>query len=205
MIYNQKRFLPYFAVVLLVLLVLLLSGCADTVKNMRVVPSDKVISAPEKGKSMVVFIRPSIFGATLESGVFEIKNGIPSFIGTLVAMQKLSYQLEPGKHLFMVAANNVDYLLAELKPDKTYYVHIAPVMGRWVGRFSMAPMPINEIYSPRFYRWLEKCEEVEKTAATDREAGDDMAAVTLKHEEHYAKWADEDLATKPRLLPQDGK
>lgn len=154
---------------------------------------------------MVVFLRPSIFGATLESGIFEIKNGVPSLIGTLVATQKLSYQLEPGKHLFMLAANNVDYLLAELKPDKTYYVHVAPIMGRWVGRFSMASMPINEIYSPRFYGWLKKCEEVEKIAATGKELDDEMAAVKLKHEAHYEKWASEHLATKSRLLPRDGK
>ena len=202
MINNKECFLSRFTIMLLLLL---LSGCADTVKNMRVVPPDRSVSAPEKGKSMVVFIRPSIFGATLESGIFEIKSGVPSLIGTIVATQKLSYQLEPGKHLFMMAANNVDYLLAELKPNKTYYVYIAPIMGRWIGRFSMAPMPINRIYSPQFYGWLKKCDEVEKIAATDNEADDDMVAIKLRHEEHYEKWASEHLSEKVRLLPRDGK
>ncbi len=188
-----------------VLLALLLSGCADTVKNMRVVPPERVVTAPERGKSMVVFMRPSAFGVTIESSIFEIKEDTPSLIGTLVARQKISYQLEPGKHLFMVAGNNIDYLSAELKPNKTYYARIAPIMGKWIGRFEIAPIPINRLYSARFKEQLRECEEVEKVAAPADGGDDGMAAIQARHEEYSAKWANERQPKKPRLLPRDGK
>jgi len=202
MINRRRCFLSCFAILLLALM---LSGCVDTVKNMRVVPADQIVAAPEKGKSMVVFIRPSPFGVTIESSIFEIKRDTPSLIGTLVAKQKLSYPLEPGKHLFMVAGNNVDYLSAELKANKTYYVQIAPIMGKWIGRFELTPMPINELYSSQFKEWLKGCEWVEKTPASNGVESGDMAGIQSKHKAYYAKWAAEDHSKKPKLLPHDGK
>ncbi len=202
MINRRRCFLPGFAILLLALI---LSGCVDSVKNMRVVPADQIIAVPEKGKSMVVFIRPSSFGVTIESSIFEIKRDTPSLVGTLVAKQKLFYQLEPGKHLFMVAANNIDYLPAELKANKTYYVQVAPIMGKWIGRFKFTPMPINELYSSRFNEWLKECEWVEKIPVSNGLENSDMAGIPSKHKAYYAKWASEDLSRKPRLLPRDGK
>ncbi len=199
MINKRERFLSYLAIVLL------LSGCAGGVKNMRVVPPERAAVAPERGQSMVVFMRPSAFGVAIESSIFEIKGDTPSLIGTLVAKQKLAYQLEPGKHLFMVAGNNADYLSAELRPNKTYYVRIAPIMGKWIGRFEITPMPINMLYSARFKGSLKECEEVEKTAAPAGEEESEMAAIQSKHKEYYAKWASEDRSKKPKLLPRDGK
>ncbi len=186
-----------------VLLLALLLGCAGGVKNMRPVPPGQALTVPERGQSMVVFIRPSPFGVAVESSLFKVEGDALVPIGTLVAQQKLSYPLEPGRHLFMVMGRNVDYLSADLRPDRIYYARIDPVMGKWIGRFEIAPMPINQLYSARFKRWLQECEEVERIAAADDEE-ERMATARAQHRAHYARWL-EQQPKKPGLLPRDGK
>ena len=60
-----------------VALVLLLTGCAGTVKNMREVPEDSASLAPQKDKAMVVFMRPSGMGFAIQSSVFDLTAGQP--------------------------------------------------------------------------------------------------------------------------------
>ncbi len=200
---NKKRgFSPYFAVLLLALF---LSGCAGTVKNMRIVPPDRIVTAPGEGKSMVVFMRPSSFGFAIQSSVFEIKGDNPSLAGIVAAKKKVAYQLEPGKHLFMVVGESADFMLAELEANKTYYALVTPRMGMWKARFSLKPIHADELSSSQFSEWLEGCEWVEKSPASDNWASDNMASIQSKHKEYYTKWISKDLSERPKLLPQDGK
>jgi len=149
---NKKRsFSPYFAVLLLALL---LSGCAGTVKNMRTVPPDRIVTAPEEGKSMVVFMRPSGLGFAIQSSVFEIKGDNPSLVGIVAAKKKVSYQLEPGKHLFMVVGESADFMSAELEVNKAYYALVIPRMGMWKARFSLKPIHADELNSSQFKQWI---------------------------------------------------
>jgi uncharacterized protein YceK len=48
--------------VILAVLVLLLSGCAGTVSNMRAAPVSSAVVAPEKDKAIVIFARLSGMG-----------------------------------------------------------------------------------------------------------------------------------------------
>ncbi len=201
---NKQRNFQLLAAVLLS--ALFLSGCTGTVENMRVVPLDKIVAAPKEGKSMVVFMRPSDFGGAYRSSLFEIKkNNPPSLVGIVTAKEKVAYQLEPGKHLFMVMGKNVDFMLAELKANKTYYALVMPKMGRWIARFSLYPVPINQLYSSQFESKLNNCEWVEKTPASDDWLNSNMAGIQSKYKEHYAKWISKDLSERPQLLLQDGK
>lgn len=52
--------------------ILLLSGCAGTVKNMRAVDSEHASFTPENGKAMIVFMRPATLGFAIQSSVFEL-------------------------------------------------------------------------------------------------------------------------------------
>jgi hypothetical protein len=85
---KNKEFRTRFSALLFALL---LSGCAGTVKNMQSVPPDRVVNAPEEGKSMVVFMRPSSFGFAVQSSVFEIKENKSSLVGIIAAKTKVSY------------------------------------------------------------------------------------------------------------------
>lgn len=187
------------------LLALFLIGCAGTVKNMRVVPPDRVVSAPEEGMSMVVFMRPSTLGYAIQSSVFEIKEDKPLLVGIVAAKAKVSYQLEPGEHLFMVVGESADFMSAELEANKTYYALVTPRMGAWKARFSLKPVHAGETSGSQFSEWKEDCEWVEKSPASDEWASANMASIQSKYEKYYKKWMGKDLSDRPRLLPQDGK
>ncbi len=202
MAYKNNRITLYLA---FSLLLIFLSGCAGTIKHMRPVPPDKVVSSPEKGKALVVFMRPSGFAFAIQSSVFEVKDGKPSLVGILAAKKKVAYQVEPGKHLFMVLSESADFMSAELKPDKTYYALVTPRMGMWKARFSLKPVHRAELHTSQFDDWLEACEWVEKSADSDTWADANMADIKNKYEEYYEVWMNKPITDRPQLLPQDGK
>lgn len=96
---------------------------------MRVVSFDNVVDTPEKGKSLIVFMRPSSIGYAIQSSVFEVKGDDVHLAGIVAAKKKVAYQVEPGKHLFMVVGESADFMSAELEKDKTYYALVTPRVG----------------------------------------------------------------------------
>lgn len=193
---------PYFV---LLILAVFLSGCAGTVKNMSIVPPDRIVAKPENGKSMVVFMRPSTLGFAIQSSVFEIKGEDPVLVGVVAAKKKVAYQLEPGEHLFMVVGESTDFMSAKLEPNKIYYALVTPRMGWWKARFSLKPIHADELNSSQFNEWLEDCEWVEISAASHSWVSANMSSIQSKRKEYYAKWMSKDLSDRPKLLPQDGK
>ena len=185
--------------------VLYFTGCAGTVKHMSVVPPSMVVSAPPEGKSMVVFMRPSGIGFAIQSSVFEIKDGYPSLIGVVAAKKKVTCELEPGSHLFMVIGENADFMSAELEANKTYYALVTPRMGVWKARFSLKPVHADELDSPEFTKWLDGCEWVEKTSDSENWANNHMPSIQSKRDKYYEKWMGRDVSERPKLLPQDGR
>ena len=183
---------------------LFLSGCATTDK-MQTVPPERVVLAPEKGKSMVVFMRPSDFGGAVQSSVFEIKDETPELIGIVSANTKVSYQVEPGDHLFMVIGESADFMSAELLADKTYYALVTPRMGVWKARFSLKPMHAADLGSEEFDDWFEQCSLMENTPASTGWARENANSIYSKYTEYYADWMEKEEAERPKLLPQDGK
>jgi hypothetical protein len=198
----ERNFSSCFAVLLFTLLV---SGCAGTVKNMSTVPQERIVTSPAEGKAMLVFMRPSGLGFAIQSSVFEVVGENPSLVGIVAAKKKVSYQLEPGNHLFMVVGESADFMSAELEPNKTYYALVTPRMGVWKARFSLAPVHADELASSQFEEWLKECEWVEKSPASDSWVAANMASIQSKHQEYYAKWMSKDPEDRPKLLPRDGK
>lgn len=185
--------------------VLLLSGCAGTVKNMSTVPAGEVITSPTEGQSMIIFMRPSSLGFAIQSSVFEVKEGNVSLAGIVAAKKKVTYQLEPGEHLFMVIGESADFMSAELEPNKTYYALVTPRMGMWKARFSLKPIHSAELSSPQLNEWLQDCEWVKKSPASENWATSNMASIQSKRKEYYTKWISKDSGDRPKLFPQDGK
>lgn len=201
MMYENRRLTLVFS---LILLGLVLSGCATSSK-MRMVPPERVASAVDEGKAMVVFMRPSNFGGLIQSSVFEIKNGNPELIGIVSANTKVSYQLEPGSYLFMVIGESADFMSAELEANKTYYALVTPRMGLWKARFSLEPIHSTELDSAELNEWLEECEWVENTPASDAWARENMDSIRSKHREYHADWMEKADTDRPKLLPEDGR
>ena len=115
---------------LLAMLVLTLTACAIQTREMTAVSGPKV-TKPAPGKALVVFMRPSLFGGTIQATLYDGKK----YIGTISSQTQIAYQARPGKHLFMVVAENADFLRATLRRGKTYYVIVTPRPGFIKTRF----------------------------------------------------------------------
>ncbi|HVS27869.1 MAG TPA: hypothetical protein VHE58_11360 [Burkholderiales bacterium] len=185
-------------------LALLVSGCAGTVKNMREVPAESVTIAPEAGKAMVVFMRPSGLGFAIQSSVFEIKNNNPALVGIVAAKTKVAYQLDPGEHLFMVVGESADFMSANVLPNKTYHALVTPRIGVWKARFSLKPVHKQELNTSEFKGWLDECKWAEKTTASDSWALGNMDSIQAKQTEYYSKWTAKPEIERPILFNEDG-
>ena len=188
-----------------VVLALLISGCAGTVKNMREVPAGSTAVVPEEGKAVIVFMRPSGMGFAIQSSVFEIKDNYPSLVGIVAAKTKVAYRLDPGKRLFMVVGESADFMTADILPNKTYYALVTPRMGLWKARFSLDPKHKQELNTSEFNSSLNDCKWVEKTPASDNWALGNMGSIESKRAEYYPEWLQKPETERPHLLPEDGK
>lgn len=190
---------------ILVVLTLLLSGCAGTIKNMREVPAGSAEVVPEKGKAVVVFMRPSGMGFAIQSSVFEVKGDNITLAGIVAAKTKVAYRVAPGKHLFMVIGEGADYMSADLLPNKTYYAYVTPRMGVWKARFSLEPKHKQELNTPELNSALDDCKWVEKIPESDNWMIENMESIKSKHAEYYPEWMALPENERVRLLPEDGK
>lgn len=193
-----------FPLLSLLVLVALLSGCAGTIVNMRLGPPAKVIMKPDNGKALVVFMRPSGMGFAVQSSVFEVKGDTASLVGVVAAKSKVGYQVEPGKHLFMVVSEAADFMVADLQAGKTYYVLVVSRPGVWKARFSLKPLHANDLNSPKFTEWFLDCKWVEKSAESDAWANKNMPDIEAKQAKYYKVWESKHKGSIG-LYPEDGR
>lgn len=179
------------------------SGCAGAVKNMRELPPDAPPPAPSAGKALIVFMRPSGMAYAIQSSVFEVKDGQPQMIGIVTAKAKVGWQVDPGKHLFMVVGESGDFMSADVVAGKTYYATIDPRMGAWKARFSLRAVPKAELGSPQFEGWLKGCRWVAADESTAAWAQSNAPSVLAKYNEYHPRWMEKAPADRPALLPDD--
>lgn len=185
---------------------LLLAGCAGSVKHMQVVAPEDVREAPSAGKSMVVFMRPSSFGFGVQSSVFDATDeGKPDLVGIVAAKKKVAYETEPGKRLFMAIGESADFMHADLEAGKTYYALVTPRVGAWKARFSLKPIKADELGSDQFSDWSDACEWVEKSDTSDSWAQANMTSIVTKLNRYYPVWLQKPEDERPRLDPGDGR
>jgi len=177
-----------------------LSGCSGSIKNMQVSSVDTSTVPPKEGKAKVVFMRPSSFGFAIQSSVFTIKNNIPSVIGIIAAKKKLGQDFEPGEYIFMVIGESADFMYADLKANKTYYTLITPRMGLWKARFSLKPLNTAELNSEDFQEWVAETQTVESNSSTQYWANQNRESIEEKYLEYYEDWMEEDEDERPKLI-----
>ena len=180
-----------------------LSGCAGSVVNMDEMPSAN--PAPEPGKAMVVFMRPSGVGFLVQSTVFEVKGEDESMVGVVTAKSKVAYQVAPGEHLFMAVGESADFMSANLQAGKTYYARVAPRIGMLKARFSLTPVHSSELGLAEFEKDLADCKWVAKNAGTDNWFAANKGSIDSKRTEYYPEWMQKAEGDRPRLNPQDGR
>ena len=148
----------------------------------------------------VVFLRPSSVGGAIQASVFDVTGGKTDFGGVVSTKTQVSMHVPAGDHLFMVIAENADFMNATLDAGKTYYVLVKPRVGVWKARFSLIPIHKDasakyNMASTDFIEWKSVCQPVEKTAAADAWYAENKADIEAKRADYMQKW--------DRMLPQD--
>jgi len=94
------------------------------------------ISAPEQGKALVTFVRPSGFGGAISFGMWDGED----LVGVLNAGACIQRQVAPGEHYFLARAENWSCVKADLAPNKHYVIKANPVMGVMKARVALDPV-----------------------------------------------------------------
>lgn len=189
---------------------LLLAGLGGCQSSMMVKAGGSE-PAPAPGKALVVFLRPSSFGGAIQSSVYDTHEGEDTFIGIVSTKTKVAYEADPGDHLFMVVAENADFMIAHLDAGKTYYALVSPRMGVWKARFSLLPIHnrADAKYSLRssdFQKWTQRTEWVRSTPEAMRWYREHAANIHEKKLDYMRKWDAADATQKAELtlLSTDG-
>jgi len=187
----------------IVVLALLASGCGG-IKYMKEMPAGTAVQAPRPGKSMIVFMRSAFVGQAVTASVFEIRNDNPELVGLVANKTKLAYEVNPGRHLFMVVSESADYMSADLATNRTYYAFVPPRMGAFRARFSLAAVHRGGDLSKDAQNCLKDCRLVQKTSESEAWARENMSDVRSKHRENYPRWNQKPNSEKPHLARGDG-
>lgn len=164
---------------------------------------------PAPCKALVVFMRPSMFGGAIQSSVYDTGDKQDTFIGIVSTKTKIAYQADPGDHLFMVAAENADFMVAHLDAGKTYYTLVSPRMGMWKARFSLLPIHNRadakySIQSSDFRQWMAATDWVTVTPAAEDWYRTHAADIRAKKLDYLRRWNTADAQQRAELtLPAD--
>lgn len=94
------------------------------------------IGAPDPGKALVVFFRPSAFkGAAIG---FIVREG-ETELGKLRNANFFAVQVEPGKHEYTVHSEAKDVTTIEAEEGETYFLSGEINMGFMAGRPNLSP------------------------------------------------------------------
>jgi hypothetical protein len=185
------------------LTVLLLSGCASSARYMTEVIPPRPFSCPPDA-AMVIFVRPSKFAWAVSANILDERG---RFLGDSPAKGHFSTVVPPGRHMFVVWAENTDALVADLAPGRIYFIEVAATMGAFSARMHLKAI------KPSLPSWVLRDEWIRETTqfAVDEaggqaklaEKGDAVAERLRRAQEHMAQAQGEELAFRT-LAPTDG-
>ena len=171
-----------------------LAACAG---NPMVTSADQTLTAPDPNKAQVVFMRSSFVGSAINASLFEVTDSGNEFIGIMANGTKISREVEPGEHTFMVVSEAADFMRADLEAGKTYYAMVTPRMGAWKARFSFQPLRNDgegkfTTDSDEFGNWVAGTKLVENSAQSLLWAENNAASVDKKKNAYFTKWQAKD-------------
>lgn len=179
------------------------TGCTASSKFMHELPPGAT-PQPAADQATVIFVRHSSLGAAIRTTIVD-EHG--DFVGDSLAHGAFARRFPPGRHMFVVWAENTDVLQADLAPGKMYYVEVDPAMGAFSARMHLfAIKPSSESWKD-LKEWLADSKwfdvDVEGGRGSLRERADDVKERLSRANEHLKEYSGEDLE-KRTLKPTDG-
>lgn len=193
-----------FHVVGVVWLIMVL-GATVYAKSLMV-KSDRALT-PQPEHALVVFMRPSFVGGAFSASLFDVSNEETKFLGIIYYKTKVSYDVAPGEHTFMVIGESADFMKATVEAGKTYYVLVTPRLGGWKTRFSLRALRQADLTGADFSRWDANTELVENTPESGEWAVKNASSIQEKRLKYWPAWT----ALSPEaqesmiLKPEDGR
>jgi len=156
------------------------------------------LSAPDPDRALVVFLRPG--GPGIHSSVYDGEE----FLSFVQPKTCFLYDTAPGKHRFMVVSEAADFLAADLKGGKIYFVLVSPRMGMWRARFSLLPITKKDNEWKKLPAWLEKAYLVEPNESAMAWVEENRPSIDEKKSSYLEKWEARPPEERPTLNPGDG-
>lgn len=153
-----------------------------------------------QNKAQVHFLRPNMLGWPNHAAIYDDS----AFIGFVPHNGQLTYQADPGEHLFMVTGESADFMKADLIEGRTYYVQVQPRMGVWGARFSLIPVVKDDITSAQVQEWLTNAARVENNDAAYKWAEKNKKDEMEKKKKYYKTWMEKSNEDRPYLQSTDG-
>lgn len=194
---------------LMVVAVVVLSACTSTPQP---VPNGHQLPLPADGQAQVVFMRSSLLASSINASLYRVVDGDIEFIGILPNGTKLIHPLAPGRHVFMVVSDTLDFMEAELAAGKTYYSLVTPRMGAWKAGFSLRPVKADpgaeySLASSDFAVWVDGTRQVRNSDESIRWNETNKAGIRARYAEYWPVWKSRtgEDSGKRSLLPEDGQ
>jgi hypothetical protein len=90
---------------------------------------------PSAGKAAIYFTRTVTYGANMLVDIFDSGDYIAYSVGKGYSV----YECDPGEHIFWIAAENTDFITADLEAGKVYIAQIYVFPGVMKGRVGLVP------------------------------------------------------------------
>lgn len=107
--------------------------------NVLLLQAQEFKSATEN-KALVYFARLPAMGFAINFRYFDGKEYIGKFKGS----GYVTYECEPGNHLFWASSENADYIQAELEAGKTYVIIAGPKVGAFKARIALKNLDFSD-------------------------------------------------------------
>ena len=188
----------------LILLLLLLAGCAGSSKYMTRDETPDAIQAPA-GQALIVFVRPSGLGAAINFTVFDDKG---DFVGQVPAKGHVMRAAAPGRHRYVVWAENTAVANVEVAAGKTYIVEVAARMGAWAARAHLLPVKRGSKHWDKALAWVKETNEwdtdPELAQQWKTEKREGLEKQLQRAKDMWAKY-DAEEKEKRTMRPDDGR
>jgi hypothetical protein len=166
-----------------------------------------VFVRPPSGVTIVDYARAPVFRAKNSDSAPETvgKDSEPEIIGILNAGTMVAYHVDPGRHLFVVVGGeDADFIIADVLPNRTYYVLVLARPGRFRVLFSLKAVGKQEQRSKDFKETIGSSRWVVKTPEALNYAAANMPSIRSRQYESYLLWTQKTESERSRLLPDDG-
>jgi hypothetical protein len=161
---------------------------------------------PSPGQSLVVFIRPSGYAAGFGATILDDKG---QFLGDATAEARFAAPMPPGRHVFIIWSENTDALVADLAPNKVYYVEVGSTIGAFSPRFYLYAIKSGIKNFPKRDEWMSSTRPLSPNRALGQAHLDgrsaDVAERIKRGFAHIAEYQrDAKDLNEHTLSPQDG-